>query len=116
MQIESNETPSLVAGVTREYLLHHKVCPSGLDPSGALHIVVVATAPKALREAIGELAAAYKRLAIIDEVSITEVERLIERLTTESDRSLELASADAYADDFTTDVRDLANRLRSCAT
>jgi len=113
MQIESNETPSLVAGVTREYLLHHKVCPRGLDSSGAL---IVATAPNALREAIGELAAAYKRLAIIDEVSITEVERLIERLTTESDRSIELASADAYADDFTTDVRDLANRRRSCAT
>ena len=107
MQIESNETPSLAAGVTREYLLHHKVCTKALDASGAL---VVATAPNALREAIGELAAAYKRLAIIDEVSVTEVERLIERLTTESDRSIELASADAYADDFTTDVRDLANQ------
>src|SRR6202008_4072111 len=93
MQIEPNETPSLVAGVTREYLLHHKVCPKAVDASGAL---VVATAPNALREAIGERAAAYHRLAIIDEVSITEVERLIERLTTESDRSIELASADAY--------------------
>jgi general secretion pathway protein E len=107
MQIESNETPSLVAGVTREYLLHHKVCPRAFDASGAL---VVATAPDAHREAIGELAAAYKRLAIIDEVSMTDVERLIERLTTESDRSIELASADAYADDLTTDVRDLANQ------
>jgi general secretion pathway protein E len=107
MQIESIETPSLVAGVTREYLLHHKVCPRAFDASGAL---VIATAPDALREAIGELAAAYKRLAIIDEVSMTDVERLIERLTTESDRSIELASADAYADDLTTDVRDLANQ------
>jgi len=107
MEVVSNETLSLAAGVTREYLLHHKVCPKGLDAAGAL---VVAAAPNALREAIGELAAAYKRLVIIDEISIAEVERLIERLTTESDRSIELASADAYADDLTTDVRDLANQ------
>jgi general secretion pathway protein E len=107
VQAIANETASLALGVTREYLVHHKVCPKAIDPSGAL---VVAAAPNALREAIGELAGAYKRLAIVEEVSSGEVERLIERLTTESDRSIELATADAYSDDLTTDVRDLANQ------
>lgn len=107
VQAIANETASLAPGVTREYLLHHKVCPKAIDPSGAL---VVAAAPNALREAIGELAGAYKRLAIVEEVSSGEIDRLIERLTTESDRSIELASADAYSDDLTTDVRDLANQ------
>lgn len=106
-QVASNETPSLAVGVTREYLLHHKVCPKAVDASGAL---VIAAAPNALREAVGELATAYKRLAIIDEVSAMEVEQLIERLTTESDRSIELARADTDSDDLATDVRDLANQ------
>jgi general secretion pathway protein E len=107
LKFSSNETPSLATGLTREYLLHHKVCPKSIDASGAL---VVATAPNALREAIGELATAYKRLAIIDEVSLPEVEALIERLTTESDRSIELARADGYDDDLATDVRELATQ------
>lgn len=103
----SNETVSLATGVTREYLLHHQVCPKAIDASGTL---VVATSPTALREAISELAAAYERRVIVDEVSMADVERDIQRLTSQADRSIELASADIYADDLATDVRDLANQ------
>lgn len=106
-QADSIPTLSLAPGLTREYLLHHRVCPKAIDASGAL---VVATSPDTLREAIGELAAAYKRLTVIEEASRAEIERLIERLTSESDRSIELARSEADVDDLATDVRDLANQ------
>jgi len=99
--------PPLPSGVTREYLVHHGVCPKAIDPGGAL---VIAAGSNALREAVGELADAYKRFAVIEEVSTADVERLIERLTTEADRSIELARADMNSDDVSTDVRELASQ------
>jgi general secretion pathway protein E len=107
IQAERNETPALIAGISREYLLHHQVCPKRIDDTGAL---TIAAAPGALREAIGELAAAYKRPAVVDDVSAVELEGLIERLTTESERPIELAVGGSESDDLTADVRELANQ------
>ena len=77
---------ALASGLSRDYLLHHRVCPHRIADDGTL---VVATAPDALT---------------------AEVERLIERLTTTTDRSIELARIGAAEDDLAADVRDLASQ------
>src|SRR5690348_7625019 len=54
----TNTMPPLAAGVSREYLLHHRVCPRILAADGSL---VVATAPDAiLPTALDDLAIAYR--------------------------------------------------------
>ena len=108
--LEPSLSPApLIAGVSRAYLLHHGVCPRGRTATGAL---VVAVRPDAFREALDELALAYACRVITDDVSADELGRLIERLTTQTERLVELARVDAEgeADDLGTDVRDLANQ------
>lgn len=101
----------LAEGVSRDYLIHHQVCPKGTAPDGAL---VLAVAPDAYPEAIEDLKAAYGCDVITEPAPKEEVERLIERLTTNADRLLELSDdAGGEYDDLsspTTDVRDLANQ------
>jgi general secretion pathway protein E len=82
------------------------MCPRALAASGSL---IVATAPGAPLEALDELAFAYGTVAEPEAATAEEVERLIERIATRSERTIELANASA-ADDFTADVRDLANQ------
>jgi general secretion pathway protein E len=98
--------PVLAEGLTRDFLLHHRVCPKVLDPDGAL---VVATAD-ALPGAVEELAELYNRAVVTEQVTRDELERLVERLTTRAERTIELARADAAGDDLATDVRDMANQ------
>ncbi|HXT16499.1 MAG TPA: GspE/PulE family protein [Gemmatimonadaceae bacterium] len=99
----------LAAGVSREYLLHHRVCPKGLSSSGEL---VLAATKDVLRTGVDELAAAYRRDVVVESVEQDELERLVERLTTRAERTIELARAEAgeSSDDLATDVRDLANQ------
>jgi len=100
---------ALADGVSRDYLLHHRICPKALADNGHL---VVAVAPNAFRDALDDLSFAYRRTIVAEEATAEEVERLIERLTTRSERSIELARVESDGDDDagTTDVRDLANQ------
>jgi type II secretory ATPase GspE/PulE/Tfp pilus assembly ATPase PilB-like protein len=104
----ASSAPLLLAeGLSREFLLHHRLCPQRRAENGG---VVVATAPDSLLDALDDIAFAY-RAAVTTELSTTdEISRLIERLTTRSERTIELARADTAADDLATDVRDLANQ------
>jgi general secretion pathway protein E len=62
-------------------------------------------------DAIEEIAVAYDRPVVVETVQNEELDRLIERLTTRVERSIELARADASSDDLATaDVRDLVNQ------
>jgi general secretion pathway protein E len=97
----------LAAGLTRAYLLHHRVCPRALTPDGVLQ---VAAAEDALLEALDDLRFAYGAAVVVERVAGDEIERLIERLATRAERSIELARADTAADEHTADVRDLANQ------
>ena len=92
-------------GVTRDFLLHHRVCPRAID-DGAL---VVAATRDALLEGADDLAAAYHHPPRIETVERDELERFIERLTTHAERTIELARAELADDELATDVRDLAN-------
>ena len=103
----TNNPLALANGLSRDYLLHHRVCPQRIGEDGTL---VVATAPDALLDALDDIASVYKRPVRVEETPTAEVERLIERLTTTTDRSIELARIGAAEDDLAADVRDLANQ------
>ncbi|WP_420127337.1 GspE/PulE family protein [Longimicrobium sp.] len=96
----------LAEGLTREFLLHHRMCPREVDAAGTLR---VAAADGALLDAVDDLAYAYGRAVQVEPASAAEVERLIERLSTRADRLIELAQVHGD-DDLATDVRDLANQ------
>jgi type II secretory ATPase GspE/PulE/Tfp pilus assembly ATPase PilB-like protein len=102
----------LADGVTREYLIHHHVCPMRIADDGRL---IIAAAPDAfLDDAVDDLAFAYSCGVTVEQSTADEVERLIERLTTAAERSVELERVDASGagldEDLTADVRDLANQ------
>jgi len=102
----------MASGLTRDYLVHHRVCPIALTADGTL---VVSAAPTALLDdAVDDLALVYDRPVIVREESEAEIDRSIERLSAAHPDegmgfALERSSIDA-ADDGTTDVRDLANQ------
>src|SRR5215211_7103398 len=89
---------ALADGLSREYLLHHRVCPRGFAEDGAT--LVLATAPDALLDdAVDDVALAYGLPVRVEPASVAEIERLIERLTTLAERPIELSRADGTGDD-----------------
>jgi general secretion pathway protein E len=111
MSITRNEGAALALadGLTREYLLHHRICPRSLSDDGK---VVVAVGPDALLDGLDDVAFAYGKPVVVESVAGPEIDQLIERIATRSDRTIELARAasDHHDDDVTADVRDLANQ------
>ena len=107
MTAPSLPTVQLADGLSREYLLHHGVCPREHAADGTL---IVAATDGAILDALDDLSVAYACRVVAEPATGEEVERLVERLSTLSERSIELARADAADDDFATDVRDLANQ------
>jgi general secretion pathway protein E len=100
------ETIELAEGLSREFLFHHGICPRRMTAAGVL---VVSVAPAARLDAVDEVAFAYGCGAVAEPAPAEEVERLIERLTTNADRGIELAQVHG-GDDLAADVRDLANQ------
>jgi len=98
---------ALAPGLTREYLLHHRLCPRAINADGVL---VVAGTADALRGGAADISYAYRRPVVHETIERQELERLVERLTTRAERSVELARVDTNSDDLATDVRDLANQ------
>src|SRR5215213_5584841 len=83
---------ALAPGLTRDFLLHHRICPVEWADDGTL---LVASAPAALPGGLEELAFVYACRAIPRETADADVVRHIERLTTNAERSIELARAAA---------------------
>ncbi|MDQ2930837.1 MAG: GspE/PulE family protein [Gemmatimonadota bacterium] len=108
MQATSSQPITLADSISREYLVHHRVCPKAYAADGT---VIVAVAPSALLDAIDDIAFAYRCEVTTELTPEEEVERLIERLTNRTERSIELARVDGELDDLTADVRDLANQV-----
>lgn len=99
---------ALAECLSREFLLHHRLCPIRTDPDGTL---IVAAAPDAILSALPEIGIAYNCCVTAEETASDEVDRLIERLSTSTDRNIELARAgDSGNDEFSTDIRNLANQ------
>lgn len=98
---------ALTGGVSREYLLHHRVCPTVIAEDGSL---VVAVAPDALvPEALDDLGLAYRRPIVAETTPREEVERLIARLTSAGEPSLTVGHAEQDDEALVADVRDVAN-------
>lgn len=103
----SPDAVELTGGVSREYLLHHRVCPTAIMEDGSL---VVAVAPDALvPEALDDLGLAYRRPIVPEATPREEVERLIARLTSAGEPSLTVRHADQDDEALVADVRDVAN-------
>jgi len=105
--MSQQELIGLAEGLSREFLFHHRLCPREFDGAGVL---VVSAAPGALLDGVDEVAFAYGCRAVAQPAPAEEVERLIERLTTNADRAIELARVHGGGDDLAADVRDLANQ------
>jgi type II secretory ATPase GspE/PulE/Tfp pilus assembly ATPase PilB-like protein len=103
----SGHSLALPSGLTRNYLLHHRLCPRAINGDGVL---VIAATADALRGGAADIAYSYRRPVTYETVERQELERLVERLTTRAERSVELARVDTNNDDLATDVRDLANQ------
>jgi len=93
-----------VAGVSREYLLHHRVCPDKLDGDGAL---IVAVGPGAFLEAIPELSDVYGRRIITRDASDDDLERMVERITAHVESGTDPVR---NGEEDTADVREIANQ------
>lgn len=98
---------TLAEGLTREFLLHHRVCPRSVADDGRL---AVAVTEGSFLSALDDLALAYGRSVQAEPVDGRELEALIERLTSRAERLVELSRADFADDDGAADVRDLANQ------
>ena len=96
---------TLATGLSREFLLHHGLCPKR---HGDDDILVVAVAPDALEEALADLERVYGLAVRTEPATIDEVERLVERLTNRSARGTPANDLDGDRDETTTDVRSLA--------
>ncbi|MCL4215071.1 MAG: GspE/PulE family protein [Gemmatimonadales bacterium] len=109
MQGQSSSTSrvELAPGLSREFLLHHRVCPSAIDISGAL---VVSVAQGLRAEALIDLEDLYRRRVVTEEVATADLERIIERLVGSADHFAESESTGATDADLGTDVREIANQ------
>lgn len=97
----------LAEGLSREFLLHHRCCPMERTSDG---VVLVAVSPGAAIEALDDIGIAYRSAISTQDVTLEELERLVERITTRSDRDIQLERDMEGDDETATDVRDLANQ------
>jgi general secretion pathway protein E len=95
----------LLPQLDRSFLLHHAVCPSGVDHEGFLVVECSAGVPG---DVLDEMARAYNMRVRRRNSTKVEVERLIERATTSSARGIELERT--LDSDTTADVGDLVHQ------
>src|SRR4051812_37034245 len=92
--------PPLPERVSREFLLHHRLCPARWQSNGALCVAVTSDS---LLTGLDDLSIAYERVVIPEVVSPRELDLLIARLTSPEEAGIEVAARDD-ADAFTSDV------------
>jgi general secretion pathway protein E len=105
--VDEDSPLALSGGLSREYLLHHRACPVAMQGDGS---ILVAVAAPYIESALDDIAVAYGRDTSVREVSADELHRLIERITTRTDRAVEITRVELSDDEVAADVRDLANQ------
>lgn len=106
-------TLALPSELTREFLVHHRVCPSHIDANGTL---VVLIADGGSREAIAEVGLAYKLTAHGESLPQTDLERAIDRVVTAAefdptlDAKPEAGWNDPIGEYLGADVRQIATQ------
>ena len=84
---------ALADGLTRDYLLHHRLCPIGSQQDGT---VVVGMAPNALVDGLHDIAFAYRVGGVVTQ-EIPQDELTVSRLTTSATGGASVAQAEAAA-------------------
>lgn len=99
---------SLSARVSREFLLHHRICPLGTLSDGAL---TVAVTQGSLMAGLDDLSLAYNRPVVAHTLSEQNLDSLIARLASGDAPEVEVGPGTPDRDDneFARDIRDLAN-------
>lgn len=92
--------------VARDFLIHHRICPTGIQPDGALSVAVT---EESLLGGLDDLSFAYDRPVVTQLVPAEDLDLLIARLTSPDEAGAELR-AGADEDTFSSDIRDLANQ------
>jgi general secretion pathway protein E len=101
------EPAKLPPGVSREFLLHHRICPIHFTADGA---VGVAIEPASLLEGVDDLSVAYGRAVVVQQQSAEDVQMLIARVTSEGEAQFDLPRQESPDDTLASDIRDLANQ------
>lgn len=96
--------PFAVRRVSRDYLVHHRLCPAGITDTGELSVLV---APDADREALEELEVLFQARVVTVDATWGDVQRAIEHLTDHGHTQLGNVVPDISP---ATDVRELANQ------
>jgi general secretion pathway protein E len=108
MGTEAEATPiELASRVSRDFLLHHRLCPTGVLQDGAL---VVAVTDGSLLAGVDDLSIAYDRRVVTQPIPPHELDLLIARLTSNEDTSVAVEHGDTDDAAFASDIRDLANQ------
>lgn len=97
----------LAEGVTRSFLLHHRICPIGIGGDGALRVAVE---PDSRLEGLDDLSVAYGVPVVPEAMSAASVQVLIERLTSAGEQDIDVSRGEGEGDAFASDIRDLANQ------
>ena len=113
--VNTSPPVALADGISREYLLHHRVCPRAYAEDSAW--LVLAAAPGALLDGcLDDFIVAYGCDVEVEPTSQPELEAMIERLCAGADRAMEVTRPDGEVQEWATDtevaadVRDLATQ------
>jgi general secretion pathway protein E len=101
------EPAVLPAEVSREYLLHNRICPLVVDRDGA---VEVAVEPDSVLQSLDDLGVLYGAPVVPVQRDPAEIPLLIERLVARTSRDVRLRDAGLLPDEMEADVRNLANQ------
>lgn len=96
--------------LAREFLVHHRVCPLRIDEDGTL---VVGLDTEGCADAVAEVGLAYRRPVRAEATPWPELDRQIERLSSNAARSIPLGEREdqrVAEEDLGTDLRELANQ------
>jgi general secretion pathway protein E len=97
----------LAERVSRDFLVHHQLCPTALLEDGAL---AVAVTEHSLLDGLDDLSVAYERRVVPQLTTPADLDRRIARLVAGDDPDVALAHAESDEGSLTSDVRDLANQ------
>jgi len=106
-QLHPDQTIPLAERISREFLVHHQVCPTRILPDGAL---AVAVTEHSLLGGLDDLSVAYERRVVPELTTPEDLDIRIARVAAGDEPGVELEHADADDDALTSDVRDLANQ------
>jgi general secretion pathway protein E len=103
---------SLSQELTREFLVHHRVCPLRMESDGTL---IVGMATDGSADAIQEVGSAYGCRARAEEMEWPDLDRAIDRISAAAEHALRFASGAAMdrpdsLDELGADLRELANQ------